>query len=84
MENNVRLELLFQNANEDLKAKKYEAAIDQLNNILEIEPHFGKAYNHLAWINNTVFQNTTEAERLYKLALKYAPDSSLCASFGER
>jgi tetratricopeptide (TPR) repeat protein len=68
------LEDLFHSADMDIKDGKLEAAVIKLQQILEEEPTFGKAYNHLGWLNETKFKNLNEAEKYYKLALQYAPE----------
>lgn len=45
-----------------------------LLSILDREPTYGKAHNHLGWIYNTKEDDAVKAEKHYKLALKYAPD----------
>ncbi|MFD0796645.1 hypothetical protein ACFQZJ_04180 [Maribacter chungangensis] len=68
------LEDLFHGADMDIKEGKLEAAVEKLEQILSEEPTFGKAYNHLGWLNETKFKNFEQAEKYYKLALQYAPE----------
>lgn len=74
MQYSYHLEELFNNADLDIKAGKLEAAVETLEQILREEPTFGKAYNHLGWLNETKFKNLNQAEKYYKLALQYAPE----------
>lgn len=74
MQYSYHLEDLFHSADMDIKAGKLESAVEKLERILSEEPTFGKAYNHLGWLNETKFKNFNEAEKYYKLALQYAPE----------
>ncbi|MFS4416654.1 tetratricopeptide repeat protein [Maribacter sp. 2307ULW6-5] len=74
MHHPYHLEDLFNTADLDIKDGKLEAAVEKLEQILAEEPTFGKAYNHLGWLNETKFKNFNEAEKYYKLALQYAPE----------
>lgn len=74
MSNENRHEELLHQANLDLKDGRFEAGIEKLEQILEEDPHFGKAYNHLGWLYETKYKNFDKAEYYYKLALEYAPE----------
>lgn len=74
MQNRYFLEELFNTADLDIKAGKFESAVEKLEQILAQDPTFGKAYNHLGWLNETKFKDYVQAEKFYKLALEYAPD----------
>lgn len=74
MHEQYHLEELFNTADLDIKAGKLESAVEKLQQILSEDPTFGKAYNHLGWLNETKFKNFNEAEKYYKLALQYAPE----------
>jgi len=73
MINTYRLEEQFNSADLDIKDGLFEAAVHKLEAIIEEEPHFGKAYNHLGWLHETKFKNLNQAEQYYKLAVEYAP-----------
>jgi tetratricopeptide (TPR) repeat protein len=45
-----------------------------LEEILAEAPDFGKAHNHLGWLNETKFKNYPQAEEHYRLALKFSPE----------
>ncbi len=76
MEVNMMVEELFIKADALVKEKKIQEAIEILQDILVIEPHFGKAYNHLAWIYETKYSMYDIAEENYKLAIELAPNYS--------
>jgi len=65
---------MFKQADQLIKDKQIAQAADLLFDITELEPTFGKAYNHLGWIFETQYQEFAEAEKYYKLALEHAPD----------
>jgi len=44
-----------------------------LEEIIEVEPRYGRAYNHLGWLYTNEFQDPEQGEELYKLALKFSP-----------
>ena len=64
----------FGYADELIADKKYEEAKTALYNIINEDPTFGKAYNHLAWIFQTVDNDMDKADEFYHLAMKFAPD----------
>jgi tetratricopeptide (TPR) repeat protein len=45
-----------------------------LTEILQEEPSFGRAHNHLGWLYKTKYQDYKLAERHYKLAINFEPD----------
>ena len=45
-----------------------------LEEILEMEPAYGRAHNHLGWVYYAKFDNYHKAEYHYKLAKKFAPE----------
>ena len=71
---NEFLESEFQRADELIKEDLIEEAKAVLNSILEEDPSFGKAHNHLGWINKTKENNARSAEIHYKQALESTPD----------
>jgi Tfp pilus assembly protein PilF len=76
MSNTYFHEELFYSADNDIKDGFLDAAVQKLEQIIEEDPSFGKAYNHLGWLNETKFKNYPEAERFYKLAITHAPNYS--------
>ncbi len=65
---------LFFKADNDIKDGLIAEAFDTLQYIVEQEPEYGKAYNHLGWIYETKYKKYPTAEECYKLALRYAPE----------
>ena len=45
-----------------------------LNSILEEDPKYGKAHNHLGWIYKTKENNGKLAENHYKMAIEFSPE----------
>lgn len=45
-----------------------------LEEILEMEPAYGRAHNHLGWLYYAKLDNYEKAEYHYKLAKKFAPE----------
>lgn len=74
MEINHHSEQQFLLADDLIKEKNFESAVDVLHNILYEDPNFGKAHNHLGWIYETKYKNYKKAEEHYKLAMKLSPD----------
>lgn len=69
-----RLEEQFNKADQEIKAGNIELAAESLETILDEDPKFGKAYNHLGWIYETKFKDYENAEKNYKLALEHSPN----------
>lgn len=53
---------------------EFPEAKDLLEEILSIEPDYGRAHNHLGWIYYAKFDDYIRAEYHLKLAIKYAPE----------
>lgn len=70
----IKSEDLFALADIDIKDGFIERAHNQLENILKTNPSFGKAHNHLGWLNETKYQNFEQAEFHYKKALELSPN----------
>ncbi len=52
----------------------FDKALDLLNDILEENPDFGRAHNHIGWIYKNKLSDFKMAEEHYKLAIQLAPD----------
>ena len=61
-------------ANELLEDNKTAEAKRVLEELLEEEPGYGRAHNHLGWIHYYHFKDYKRGERHLKLAMEYAPD----------
>ena len=73
MQHLMRLEELLHQANLDIKDGYYEAASNTLEQIINEDPNFGKAYNHLGYLYEAKFKDYDKGETLYRLALEKAP-----------
>src|SRR5690606_5341698 len=69
-----QLEAEFRLADDMIASKDFEGAKAVLFRIIEEEPRFGKAYNHIGWIYETKEKRYREAEELYKQAMEFTPD----------
>ena len=66
------VESLFIEANRAIDEKDLAEAKEILEDILAIEPSYGRAHNHLAWIYETELRDFEKACMHYKLAIKFA------------
>ncbi len=73
MDHLTKLEELLDRANIDIKNGNYEAASNKLEQIIDLDPNFGKAYNHLGYLYEVKFKDYEKGETLYKLALEKSP-----------
>jgi tetratricopeptide (TPR) repeat protein len=73
-ENYYELDRLFFKADNEIKEGLIVDAFDTLQYVVEQEPTYGKAYNHLGWIYETKYKNYSKAEECYRLAVKFAPE----------
>ena len=74
MDNNIKFEEMLNIANLDIKDGLYESAVSKLEEIIDENIEFGKAYNHLGWLYETKFKDYEKAEKYYKQALFYSPE----------
>jgi len=70
----IKLESMFQEADRLLNEKAMAEGLNMLKSILQEEPTFGKAYNHIGWIYETQYKDYNTAEANYKKALEYMPE----------
>lgn len=73
MDHLTKLEELLDKANADIKKGSYEEATNKLEQIIDIDPNFGKAYNHLGYLYEVKFKEYEKGETLYKLCLEKSP-----------
>lgn len=73
MDHLTKLEELLDQANLDIKDGLYEAASNKLERIIDMDPNFGKAYNHLGYLYEVKFKDYEKGQTLYKLALEKSP-----------
>lgn len=53
---------------------EFSEAKEVLEDILSIEPDYGRAHNHMGWLYFAKFDDYVRAEYHLKLAIKYSPD----------
>ncbi len=70
----AKLEEIFYQADLDIQDGRYEAAVRKLEEILVEDPNFGKAYNHLGWLQETKFKNLSKAEEYYRKCFEKTPN----------
>jgi len=73
MDHLTKLEEMLNSASLEIKNGKYDAASNILEEMISIDPNFGKAYNHLAFLYDTKFKEYEKAETLYKLCIEKSP-----------
>jgi len=73
MDHITKLEEMLDKANLDIKDGLYDEATNKLEKILDIDPNFGKAYNHLGYLYEVKFKEYEKGETLYKLCLEKSP-----------
>lgn len=73
MDHLTQLEELLDQANHDIKNGQYEEATNKLEKIIDMDPNFGKAYNHLGYLYEVKFKEFEKGETLYKLCLEKSP-----------
>lgn len=64
----------FIRADQALQQQKVGDALKLLNEIIEEQPDYGRAHNHLAVIYFQAAKDFDRAEQSFKLALKYNPE----------
>ena len=73
MDHLTKLEEMLHQANNDIKDGFYDEATNKLEKIIDIDPNFGKAYNHLGYLYEVKFKEYDKGETLYKLCLEKSP-----------
>ena len=73
MDHLTKLEEMLDQANLEIKNGKYEIASNILEKIIDQDPNFGKAYNHLGYLYEVKFKEYEKGETLYKLCLEKSP-----------
>tara|TARA_B100000508_G_C11432940_1_gene264393 strand:+ start:155 stop:649 length:495 start_codon:yes stop_codon:yes gene_type:complete len=73
MDHLTKLEELLDQANMDIKNGHYDEATNKLEKIIDIDPNFGKAYNHMGYLYEVKFKDYEKGETLYKLCLEKTP-----------
>ncbi|MFA5619769.1 MAG: hypothetical protein WDA08_05630 [Weeksellaceae bacterium] len=65
------VENLFLEVGKAIDDSNISEAKELLLEILEIDPGYGRAHNHLGWIYETKLKNFDKAKRHYELAIKF-------------
>ncbi len=65
------VENLFLEVGKAIDDRDISGAKDILEEILSIDPGYGRAHNHLGWIYETKIKDFKRAERHYQLAIKF-------------
>ncbi len=73
MDHLTKLEELLNQANTDIKNGAFDEATNKLEKIIDIDPDFGKAYNHMAYLYEVKFKEFEKGETLYKICLEKSP-----------
>ncbi len=73
MDHLTKLEELLNQANTDIKEGFFDEATNKLEKIIDLDPNFGKAYNHLGYLYEVKFKEFEKGETLYKLCLEKSP-----------
>jgi tetratricopeptide (TPR) repeat protein len=73
MDHLTKLEEMLNLANTDIKNGRYDEASNKLEEIINLDPSFGKAYNHLGYLYEVKFKDYEKGETLYKLCIEKSP-----------
>lgn len=73
MDHLTKLEELLNAANTAIKNGAFDEATNKLEKIIDLDPNFGKAYNHLGYLYEVKFKEFEKGETLYKLCLEKSP-----------
>jgi tetratricopeptide (TPR) repeat protein len=73
MDHLTKLEEMLDQANLEIKNGKYEDASNILEKMIDIDPNFGKAYNHMGYLYEVKFKEYEKGETLYKLCIEKSP-----------
>src|SRR5690606_339516 len=65
------VENLFLEVSKAIDERDISAAKELLEEILSIDPGYGRAHNHLGWIYETKIKDFERAKRHYELAIKF-------------
>ncbi|MBI3520985.1 MAG: hypothetical protein HY062_16725 [Bacteroidetes bacterium] len=73
-ENNIWIEELFLKVDDYFTKGEFAEGKKVLEEILEYEPGYGRAHNHMGWLYYAKLDDNAKAEYHYKLAIKFAAD----------
>ena len=72
--NTSKFDDMFFQADQLIKDNQITQAVKILEAIIEENPEYGRAYNHLGWVYETKYRSYEEAEECYKKSLQYSPE----------
>jgi tetratricopeptide (TPR) repeat protein len=72
----LECETMLVQANTLIRDKRSQESVELLLKILQRNPQFGKAYNHLGYVYELDYVDYTRAEEYYKKAMQYEPQYS--------
>jgi tetratricopeptide (TPR) repeat protein len=72
----LECETMLAQAQAFIQDQQIQESVELLSKILQYNPQFGKAYNHLGWIYEISYKDYTRAEEYYKKAMQYEPEYS--------
>lgn len=73
-ENNTWIEALFLEVDSLFSKSEFSEGRKLLEEILEAEPGYGKAHNHLGWLYYAKLDDYAKADYHFKLAIRFAPE----------
>ncbi len=73
-DNSAELDNLFFEADNLIKDNLIGDAYNKLMSIIQRNPRYGRAYNHLGWLFETKYKDLNKAEEYYQKALEYSPE----------
>jgi Tfp pilus assembly protein PilF len=74
MDGDFKYEDMFFEADQLIGDGLIGKAMELLSDIINEQPDFGRAHNHLGWIYETKLRKYKEAEEHYRAALAYSPE----------
>lgn len=72
--NQYKLDEMFFEADRLINEGNIAQAVEILNSIIQEQPDYGKAYNHLGWVYERRYRDYAKAETFYRTALAYSPE----------
>ncbi len=74
MSSTLKYDEMFFEADQLIADRKIGQAMQLLYDIINEQPDYGRAHNHLGWIYETKYRDYAKAEEHYRAALAYAPE----------
>jgi Tfp pilus assembly protein PilF len=70
----MNAEQLFFEGDKKIKEGNYTEGRDLLLQAIELDPKYGRAYNHLGWLYDVKYKDLAKADEMYKKALELSPE----------